>query len=574
LSAPRIPRLSLDLIPLDLRDHLRLICGAEPSLHLQFDQSQIPLPHDFVKRVDAAFDKAVRKGAVPGRRISSTSGQTTVPAFFPPQQRKELKYSWIPLSEIHTARSRIDSFVHLPLSERKKLHEEFAALVSCLLSQFESIGVIDDASISPEQSATLTSAFSKALAEIEEQLFHPIARKHVLESRGPVARPRVYFEGRKVRSRNKQTLSDIVGNLRRRTTQIESNQPKFVVTDRGERDSDSRTILPPQYRTTPNEDLPRPTEQLFAQLSAHIRTVMETAEEENRERRRPTIAEPPRKRPEIITTPRAHRPAPAQPQPQPARRRRSQRKEPFPSFEQIQHPENVYFDSGRYTLDPPPKGDTSDCLVYIERVFAPPPPEVIQSETTRSDDLLQIPPRDRPRSSAVASPDYLYAVSNAHLQTLLENESVLLVVDEEQARQEHAGLTELWERLGLDARTRLMMAAKLCSAVTDDTETDVHFQTILSATDRFNEYNEKYTQYKRTLKLVPGIESINADILAEVSKEFLVAESAFLRASQELRTVLGGEVNTTKGTIAEMITARTRKIHRLRASRRLDEVPR
>jgi hypothetical protein len=568
LSARRIPRLGLDLVPLDLRDHLHLICGAEPTLPLQFDQSQIPLPHDFVKKVDAVFDKAVRKGAVPGRLVSSTSGKATVPAFFHPQPRKELKYSWIPLSEIQTARARIDSFVFLPLSERKKLHEEFAALVSCLLSQFESIGVVDDASISPEQSAALTTAFSKALQEIEEQLFHPIARKHVLDSRGPVARPRVYFDGRKVKSRNKQNLSEIVGNLRKRTTQIESTQPKFVVTGT-QFETDSDTTLPPQYRTVPTEEFPRPTEQLFEQLSAHIRTVMEAQEEENRELRRPRLPEPPRKRPEVITTPRTHRPPPAPAQPP---RRHVPRKAVFPTFEQIQNPENVYFDSGPYTLEPPPKGDTSNCLADIERLFAPRMASS-SAEMLAAQSELQLPHFDRPRNEPVTSPDYLYTVSNERIRSLLDDESIMIVVNEDQALQEHAGLTELWEKLGLDARSRLLMAAKLCSAVSDDTETEIHFQTILSATDRFKEYNDKYSQYIRTLKLVPGLDSVNAGMLAEISREFVVAEAAFLRASFELRTVLGSDVNTTKGTMPDLIKARALKIQRLRLSRKLDSPP-
>jgi hypothetical protein len=60
---------------------------------------------------------------------------------------KEIHSTWIPVSEIHTAKMRIDSFTHLSCAERQKLREEFAVTITKLLNSFDLIGQIDNGSI-------------------------------------------------------------------------------------------------------------------------------------------------------------------------------------------------------------------------------------------------------------------------------------------------------------------------------------------------------------------------------------------------------------------------------------------
>jgi hypothetical protein len=66
------------------------------------------------------------------------------------------------MSEIHTAGTRIDSFVHFLPSHRKKFYEEFASMVSCLIIQFDIIGDLDVESITADQATILTQTFSDA----------------------------------------------------------------------------------------------------------------------------------------------------------------------------------------------------------------------------------------------------------------------------------------------------------------------------------------------------------------------------------------------------------------------------
>jgi hypothetical protein len=48
----------------------------------------------------------------------------------------------IPFPEIHTARMRVDSIAHFSPAERQNLHEEFAASVAGLRTEYDLIGQI------------------------------------------------------------------------------------------------------------------------------------------------------------------------------------------------------------------------------------------------------------------------------------------------------------------------------------------------------------------------------------------------------------------------------------------------
>jgi hypothetical protein len=100
--------------------------------------------------------------------------------------KRVVRYSCLPMWEIHTARTRIDLFVHLLPSQRKKFYEEFASMVSCLISQFDIIGNLDDESITADQATILTQTFLDALIKIQKTLFRPIEWQHILNRRGPV----------------------------------------------------------------------------------------------------------------------------------------------------------------------------------------------------------------------------------------------------------------------------------------------------------------------------------------------------------------------------------------------------
>jgi hypothetical protein len=147
-----------------------------------------------MQKVDRIYEREVRMGAVPIppldpiRQGKSHLPQT--PVFIgTAAPKRAVWYSWLPMSEIHTARTRIDSFVHLIPSQQKKFHEEFASMVSYLIRQFDIIGDLDDESITADQATVLTQVFSVALIEIQKNLVlanraavHPQSARACVES--------------------------------------------------------------------------------------------------------------------------------------------------------------------------------------------------------------------------------------------------------------------------------------------------------------------------------------------------------------------------------------------------------
>jgi antirestriction protein ArdC len=116
------------------------------------------------------------------------------------------------------------------------------------------------------------------------------------------------------------------------------------------------------------------------------------------------------------------------------------------------------------------------------------------------------------------------------------------------------------------------MANRLCSIVTENVESDYHFHAIMVATKDFQTYNQWYKLYKSTLNYEPGVSAPEkAHVLAEIAKNFKVAETAFQRANIELVQVLGAEIMTTKGSITQLILRRAAKIAMWRRARKLDE---
>jgi hypothetical protein len=429
------------------------------------------------------------------------------------------------------------------------------------MSEFDSIGSLDDTSITTEQSAILTTSFSEALFEIQRELFQPIRRQIVLEKRGPLYRPPQTFEGRKVRPRIEKNLHSISTTLKKRSAKLHHKGdifgPAIVEDGLGE-------MLPPSYRASIKDTLQTPTVSTFTKLSARIKEQIDEADRRLKSRRPPPPPEPKRKSPEIISN--YQPPPPPQPAPPPV---------PAPKpdpvrFAQVRRPEHMFFDSRELELEPIAGVSTGDCLEGIDRLFAP-LPTAAERVREASLDPLAMPVLSKPRTELPESA-YAFQTSRERIASIVQNDTILIVVDEKLAQEEHTGITGLWDQLKLAPVTRLKMAAKLCALVSDDAGSNDQFRAVMGATTDFKNYNVAYKKFKDLLTYEPGVgaESSAADLL-EVAKEFRSAEDAFKLANQEMITILGAEIQTEKGGISQLIAKRARKIQELKLYVNLDQ---
>jgi hypothetical protein len=547
-----------------LREDLQRTYGAPVPLPLSFDPSKVPVPTDFVRIVDSVFYKAVDKGAVPefpGLEATVAARGTNTRAT--QGAAKPLNYSWIPVSEIHTAQTRIDSFTHLSVAERQKLHEKFAASVAGLVCQLDLIGQIDDASVTPEQAAVLTEAFSEALTEIQDFLFRPIMRRLVFEKRGPLFRPPAKCDGRHIKCRHKQTLTEVIANLHSRTSQGQKKGKQLVLTTQME--NGQASVLPPQYRVEPKLPLAPPDPRSFSELTSIIRSEMEVTEAANCETRRLRQTTRPRHRPEVIFTPRIRAPvAPSVPKPK-------EKPSGRPMYDYIQHGENAVFASDIFELERVKDFDTGDCLAGIERLFTPPP--IPPPPPPPPIDPLPILPFP-PRSVDAGTSDYLLKATPRTIQMLVDEGAMLQVFDEKGAKAVHEELTDLWDHFGLPAATRLAMAAHLCTSVGEEDQTDDTFAAIQNARTAFSTYNQCYRKYKLMLRCDPIVYvEKNSAAVAQMASDFKVAEGTFRLSIDELSHILGSALITAQDAIERMLSDRALKIANLRLSCRLDSSP-
>lgn len=321
-KAAKIERLTDELlhvhnlqgIPQERKEYIHLILGYEPGLSLTFDPSLVEHPNTFMDKVEKQFEKEVQKGAA--KAIPRLVYKKKTKPVGRAKETKIANYSWIPMSEIHTARTRIDSFVHLTVAERKELHQKFATLVSNLISQFDSIGKVDDNHITQDQAASLTASFSKALVEIQNQLFQPIIRDYKLKKRGPLFIPKKSFDGRQIRYQTKQTLSDVSNGILKNgnsndqdgsndslNLSASTDSPEASIFSKN-KESYDKSIFPPQYRPDKNFNMPEINNESFLQMAQKIRKEMEDLDREKaeREKNKPLPA-PQRPKVEILTNP-------------------------------------------------------------------------------------------------------------------------------------------------------------------------------------------------------------------------------------------------------------------------------
>lgn len=313
-------------IPPERKEYIHLILGYEPGLSLTYDPSLVEHPNTFIDKIERQFDKEVKKGAA--KPIPRQVYQKKPKAVGRAKETKIANYSWIPMSDIHTARTTIDSFVHLSPEERKELHQKFATLVTNLISQFDSIGKVDDNHITADQAASLTASFSKALIEIQNNLFQPIIREHKLKKRGPLFNPKKSFDGRHVHYRTKQTLSDVSkgilksnhsnrnNNNNNNNDSDESNDSSDNLSDvkvfSKNRETYDKSIFPPQYRPEKKFNAQPMQKESFLQMAQKIRKDLEELDRVKAEeaRNKPPPPPPPRPKVEILATPRKVPPTP------------------------------------------------------------------------------------------------------------------------------------------------------------------------------------------------------------------------------------------------------------------------
>ncbi|OHT06732.1 hypothetical protein TRFO_05398 [Tritrichomonas foetus] len=557
-------------IPDERKKYIHLILGYEPGLELTFDPSLVEHPNTFADKVEKNFQKQVKKGVakpithqIYRRPVTKKKKKT--------QEQKEANYSWIPLSEIHTARTRIDSFVHISPEERKELHQKFATLVVNLISQFDSIGKVDDAHITQDQAASLTTAFSKALVEIQNDLFQPIIRKHTLIKRGPLFNPKKAFDGRSVRHRTPQTLSEFSQKLIKKPTDDNvSSQEMRALSQKN--DEDEKSVFPPQYRPDPNFKVPKTSRETFNQIAARIKDEM--LEQENRrkmEMMRPKTPVPKRRHVEVIATPRKV----TQKTPTLIKKKNIRPKTPTMHFKQIRNPENDFFNTADVTLAPIAGVETGACLEGIERLFAPMKPvqKVVETKEEIAYDPLMMPDKEQ-EIDDMSGRHYLFKPKFETVSGLM-NVNDLFVIDKNQPTEEHEKLVSLWDELGLHPDTRLLMAAKLCTLCANDINSDYHFHAIMNSTKVLEEYQKRYKEYKHVLSYEPNIvDEENKGKLDELSTKFKIAEAAFIQANNEMTMILGSEINTMRGTVTELIALRSKKISKLRYNAGIDKMKR
>jgi hypothetical protein len=226
--------------------------------------------------------------------------------------------------------------------------------------------------------------------------------------------------------------------VRKRASQIQKKAHVYVMQDGEKREAERMpSIFPPQYQVQPTGEFVRPQQEAYALLSARIREEMEEAERQTLANRKVDRREPPRHFPEIITTPRPRSQAAPAAAP-PKRKPRT-----CPTFQQVCRKENEYFAAGNFELEPIEGVETAGCLDGIDRLFAPAEVEAPAAEALGPVVPLQMPKFDQRRPDMKSS-EYLFSVSLATVESLM-NDSILMVVDEEKAEQEHQNLQQLWE---------------------------------------------------------------------------------------------------------------------------------
>ena len=551
------------------KEYLRFMLGREKPLKLTFDPSKIPAPSDFTKRMDAYYERQIAKGAVRVKKVEHEK-EHPLPVQVTPQ-RKDKKYSWIPISEIHTARTKIDSLLYLTPAEKKELHEKFARLVSCLISQFDAIGNVDDDSITPDQSASLTTAFSEALVEIQKELFQPISRQHALAKRGPLFQKKraTAFEDRRIKYRNRHTLSEIAANSRKKTSQLEKNQKQNEDLLVDSNTDNVEYMLPPAYRPPPIGDMPPPDRFSFMEMSKKIKEEMERVDAEHKKRPKTAQGRPRKRHVDILMTPRKTVQTPVAQKKTP--RKSPRQSKPVMSFEHVRNPENEFVEMGDYHFEPIAGVETGSCLEGIERLFAPLRAESESSSSRLKEEVepIAMPPTNHKKPEAKET-NYLFKPDLKKISELMDVSH--LFGDDTSDTVEHQSLTQLWEQLGLHPDTRLLMAARLCSIVTDDLSSDYHFQAIVGATDDFMKYNKAYKKYRDALNYEPDLENEEtAARIAKLATKYKVAEDAFKSANQEMVHVLGNEILTKKGPISMLIASRAEKMRRWREKCGIDK---
>jgi hypothetical protein len=368
----------------------------------------------------------------------------------------------------------------------------------------------------------------------------------------------------------KHNLFEIATSLRKRSAATERTGPDLVAAQQD--DDVLGDMLPPQYRAIPGGPLPEPNPATFIEMSARVRAELEEADRKRKAMPKP--GPPPRRRrpPEIIVNP---RPPPPPPQPRPVEPLRPiprKRSDPLP-FSAVCHPENVYFDKADFALEPIAGVETGDCLEGINKLFAPLPQDLSHEDTGPEIVTLAMPDFGRPKDAFPES-HYTFQTSKEAVAAVIENDPVLMIVDEKQAKDEHDGLTALWEQLKLSPDTRLRMAATLCTIVAEDSATDYHFQAIMGVTTDFKNYNQTYRELKRMLSYEPDITSPeSAERLRTATEAFKVAENSFILATKEMASVLGAELMTDRGGISDLIAKRARKIRERRSYANVDPPP-
>jgi len=533
--------------------------GYEKGLDLTFDPSRVPSPLTFHAKVNEIYKKRLRNELYSNESVHAEDKKTREREIIAlrktlSSRKKEVKFTWIPTTEIIAAQTRIDSFTKLDPKVRESLHKTFAVQVVNLMSQFESIGNLSDEKITLEQAAALKQCFSDALVEIQKSLFKPISRQLELEQRGSLVETSRKKKTREIRPSYTHTLNNVADDFL-----SHSEKPQKQKEDLGTfaANLEESSLLPAQYRPVPNSSLPVFSKKKFTEMTNKVRIV--PAKTIVNDCKLSPLKIPPVpniSKPEILISNESLLTNDCEKIGDSDENEEESKAEIPIHISEFMTPEIRTLATCDLDVQPP-VSEQDKSVQNMMKMFTTRIEEPIFEGTLQKASLVL--PKIEHTKTRIEGQSYLFKPTYDSLEKLLDVTG--LFVSGSGTPEAHKKLNQLWEQLDLHPDTRLLMAGKLCQLVVDDNLGAYHFKTIMSATNVLTNYNTRYSDFKMALKYEPGINGPEKrEILDKMIKDYIITESSLLASNKEISHILGSELAMKKGTISEVVKKRSLKL--------------
>ena len=591
-KAKRVGKLTYELeknenlidLPNDKKEWLHRFYGANSDIRINFNYQNVPIQENFNTEVEQEFQKQVSKGYVKLEGVDQTELDVAKIKLQQQAEQREkekerekeemprnLMFTWLPLSEINTAKIRIDTLNNVSNAKKKEIRKLFAIQVINVISQFDAIGNVSDDKITVEQAALLRQTFSDALYEIQKELFKPYGKKFENERRVPLTGYGTLKSGdRYIKPARDKPLDVIAEEIFNSTGKRETTGPDLG-TFAG--NLEEVKTLPPEYRPVPNSSI-----KMRFDTDAWNNAV-EKAKNEILKSRPRSEAKPEQRKPRpgqkgrtVILTNFMPKPVPAAP-PKPAdvirktkkkQLEKKAEKKPIP-YEKFKSGESKVVDETNIPLEIE-KSQEPEIPDYNKMFTTRPPDEVFQITAPKESKALPKKVFVKPQ---VEEGRYSFKPKRDDIQKVLEGAELF---DNNEKPLEHDQLTKLWDRLDIHPDSRLLMASRLCKIMIDDSMSDYHFRTIVSATKQLDEYFTLYKQIKTSLLYDPA--NFSSDQRAELDKlirEYTIVAGTLAQTNKELTHILGTSLQTArKGTIEEIIAKKNAKLRAIAQGQKID----